>query len=66
MNTQAVDFWTNLDKLVSKVTAFDNFADMEKSLMAGYVPTIHQKTKACRELTEKLQAMGYRVWPGHN
>lgn len=60
------DFWTKLDKLVSKVTAFDSFADMEKSLMTGYVPTIYQNTKAKRELTEVLQTMGYRVWTGSN
>lgn len=60
------DFWTNLDKLVTKVTAFNSFADMEASLMTGYVPTIYPTNKAKRELADVLQTMGYRVWTGKN
>jgi len=63
-----------LNSLTAKTTAFPTFAEFEKAMVGGYVPTLRPhagKSKAQREwnnavvrLAEEVERRGFRVFRG--
>lgn len=52
------------DRLTRDLTAFDNFCEFKRVMAAGYVPTIHPRTKRHERLVRLVRDSGFQVFDG--